>query len=147
MYPEPEDAPVDPAPAAEDPEPDEAPGLPYSDPFHALIGEDEDYRVADIGSYLLDWMGTNKSTWESAKEVWDMLSLWYGFDLPVFKRVKNIAVAWLKGRARKIEMCRNGCVAFINCKHPSMQAAKYQNAGAKVNIKFTARYSKFTARY
>jgi hypothetical protein len=88
--------------------------------------------VADIGAYLLDWMGTNKATWESAKEVWAMLTIWCGFDLPVFHRVKSIAKAWLKGRAKKVEMCRNGCVAFVNCTHPSMQGHKYQNAGEKL---------------
>lgn len=90
---------------------------------------DEDYRVAEIGAYVLDWMGTNKATWESAKDVWHMLAMWCGFDLPVFSRVKAICVAWFNGRAKKIEMCRNGCVAFWNATHPSMQDAKYQNAG------------------
>jgi hypothetical protein len=101
----------------------------HEDWLRQLIGKDEDERVAEIGAFLLDWMGTNKSTWKSAEAVWDMLRLWCGFDLPVFSRVKKIAVAWFNGRAEKIDMCRNGCVAFYNCTHPSMQHQKYQNAG------------------
>jgi hypothetical protein len=101
------------------------------DPFETLMDGNEDERVAEIGAYLLDWMGTNKATWESAKEVWQMLGIWCGFDLPVFYRVKGIAKAWLKGRAQLKQMCRNGCVAYINCSHSKLQGAKYQNEGNK----------------
>jgi hypothetical protein len=106
-----------------------------------LVYKNEDDRVAEIGAYLLDWMGTNKATWESAKEVWHMLSMWCGFDLPVFSRVKRIAVAWFKGRAVKYEMCRNGCVAYYNCTHPSMQDQKYQNAGPTAYIALSCSFN------
>jgi hypothetical protein len=110
-------------------EPDDIEEEEDPDPFETVMGENEDNRVAEIAAYLLDWMGTNKATWESATEVWQMLGIWCGFDLPVFHRVKGIAKAWLKGRAQLKQMCRNGCVAFINCAHPKMQADKYQNDG------------------
>jgi hypothetical protein len=119
--------PVEVAADAHAPEEEDAPE--DEDWLKKLANANEDERVAEIGAYLLDWMGTNKSTWESAKEVWHMLSLWCGFDLPVFSRVKKIAVAWFQGRAKKIEMCRKGCVVYYNCTHPSMQDPMYQNAG------------------
>jgi hypothetical protein len=104
----------------------------YYDPFEHLVDAHDDERVAEIGAYLLDWMGTNKASWESAKEVWRMLKVWCGFSLPVFSAIKAIAVAWLQGRAQKIDMCRNGCAAFYDCEHRSLQAPKYQNGGNNI---------------
>ena len=122
-----EDAPPDPIEPPDEGEDDVV--EEDEDPFETLMGNNEDDKVAEIGAYLLDWMGTNKATWESAKEVWHMLGIWCGFDLPVFYRVKGIAQAWLKGRAQLKQMCKNGCVAYINCTHPKLQGDKYQNEG------------------
>jgi hypothetical protein len=122
-----EDAPPDPIEPPDEGEDDVV--EEDEDPFETLMGNNEDDKVAEIGAYLLDWMGTNKATWDSAEEVWHMLGIWCGFDLPVFYRVKGIAQAWLKGRSQLIQMCKNGCVAYMNCTHPKLQGDKYQNEG------------------
>ena len=63
--------------------------------------------VAELVLRVLDWMGDHKSTWESAKSVWELLRSVMPPDagLTVFKRVKAVLVAHLDGRLRIVHVC------------------------------------------
>jgi hypothetical protein len=96
--------------------------------------EDDDMQarvlVAEVALRMLDWMGEHKSTWESAGDVWEMLTSILPKDSPlcVWSRVKNVLVQHLNGRMRTIELCPCGYTAYMNCTSDAFSAAKYQNA-------------------
>jgi hypothetical protein len=86
--------------------------------------------VAEVVMVMLDWMGSHKSTWESANGVWTMLETLVPQDaaLCVFARVKSILVAHLNGRLKKIDVCPCGYTVYINCTSAAFGSHRYKNA-------------------
>ena len=94
------------------------------DPF---AGEEQE--VATLCALMFDWMGMTKATWVSAEEVWAMLAVvCKNTSAPVFGKVKQLCKDYLNRRMERVDMCRHGHVAYIDCTHPLLQGAEYQNA-------------------
>ena len=90
-----------------------------------MLGDDDDVEenkrvnatVTEVALRMLDWMGTNKTTWTSADSAWEMLKSLLPEDtaLCAFSRVKAFLVAHLDGRLRKIEICPCNYTVYMNC--------------------------------
>jgi hypothetical protein len=86
--------------------------------------------VAEVVLVMLDWMGSHKSTWESARGVWEMLETLVPKDtaLGVFDRVKSVLVAHLNGRLKKIDVCPCGYTVYTDCTSAAFGSQRYKNA-------------------
>ena len=101
------------------------------DPFAPLDpdGEPEDVQVAMCASLVINWVGNSKASWVSAGEIWTFTQTICGrLDFPVFNRVKELVKAYLESRMVRYGMCWRGHVAYYDCTHPKLQAARFQNA-------------------
>jgi len=101
------------------------------DPFAAFDpnGEPEDAQVAMCASLVINWLGTSKSSWVSGGDVWTITQkICDRLDFPTFNRVKDLVKAYLEGRMVRYGMCWKGHVAYYDCTHPKLQAARFQNA-------------------
>lgn len=68
---------------------------------------------------FLDWMSANKTTDAAAGSVWGLLSACTpgGTKLPTFRAIKRMLVKNKDRIVRRIDICRNDCIAFYDTKH------------------------------
>jgi hypothetical protein len=72
--------------------------------------------AGDVVVFFLDWMCVTKCTDAAAEQMYNFLKVLTPshFDVPSFSKVKLAARVGPESRCRKIDLCRNDCIAYYD---------------------------------
>jgi hypothetical protein len=86
--------------------------------------------VGEIIFTVLDWQTTNKSTIQSAKDIWEFTRSLFpaGNELGEFQEVMSILRRHRLETLQTIPVCVKMCVAYWNPTHPKLQGREFMNA-------------------
>jgi hypothetical protein len=100
----------------------------WSDPVYPPNGADPpDIILGELLLMYFEWMGTHKVTDACAKAVYTLLSTLLPTDANggTWGIARKMLNAIYDQTVQTIEICPNDCVAFYDCKHPTMQHYKH----------------------